>query len=147
MSESLKPTNNNPNPTVQVTGDKQQELAKKIILDGDEQVANLKPQKILSGDDREQHSLEDSNRKNFDQKIYMFPESFNALRKELSQNWPALWQKVGWLMGNNGPQFVEVMNQELDTKVQFDSGKVDAICQEFLFVLQFSREFLKGGKL
>lgn len=72
---------------------------------------------------------------NFDQKIYMFPESYNELRKELSTNWPTLWQAVGWPMAYASNMFVSIMNEALDLDVQLDSEKVDAICTEYLQAL------------
>lgn len=130
---SLKPTNSNPNPQIQVTGDKQQEIAKKLILEGDEQVASYKPQQIAKGaDDAVTTDLEGSEKKNFDQKIYMFPEEYLALRRELSENHPELWQAVGYYMAFNGPMFVFTMNAILDMKLQFDTDKVAAICKEYL---------------
>lgn len=70
--------------------------------------------------------------KNFDQKIYMFPESYNELRKELYEHWPNLWQVVGWPMAFAANIFVENMNEALDLRVMLDSDKVDAICTEYL---------------
>ena len=79
--------------------------------------------------------------KNFDEKIYMFPESFNALRSELVTNWPNLWALVGWPMAFSAGLFIERMNEALDLTVQLDSGKVDAICTEYLQALWKKRGF------
>lgn len=78
--------------------------------------------------------------KNFDQKIYMFPESYNQLRKELHDYWPNLWAGVSWPMAFAANMFVERMNEALDMTIQFDSGKVDFICESFLVKLQDLRK-------
>lgn len=81
------------------------------------------------------HDMSNSNSKNFDQKIYLFPESFNALRSELCQHWPLLWQHVQWPMAFAANLFVERMNDALGLTVVLDSDKVDAICTEYLQAL------------
>lgn len=88
-----------------------------------------------------QHDMESqaSNSKNFDQKIYMFPESYNALRRELVTYWPTLWKLVGWPMAFAANVFIETMNDALDLRVVLDSNKVDAICSEYLQALQKRR--------
>jgi hypothetical protein len=63
--------------------------------------------------------------------IFFFPESFNALRKELYENWPKLWAVVGWRMANRAEEFVEGMNAALDIAVMFDTEKVDFISRTF----------------
>ena len=78
-------------------------------------------------------------KKNFDEKIYMFPESFNALRVELLNYWPSLWQVVGWVMANNAQEFVIRMNDALSMNLQFDTAKVDAICKQYLNRLRKER--------
>ena len=80
-----------------------------------------------------------ASKKNFDEKIYMFPESFNALRVELMHYWPHLWQHVGWVMANNAQEFVIRMNDALDMRLQFDTAKVDSICKQFLNKLRSVR--------
>ena len=131
MSESNKPSN--PNPSIQVSGDKQQELAKLLREEEKRQLAEYKPLQSAPGKSEEVvQDLENKEKKNFDQKIYMFPESYNALRKELYENHPTLWQVVGYYMGHNGNLFVHAMNVVLDMNVQFDTDKVDAICKQFL---------------
>jgi hypothetical protein len=125
---------------IQVTGTKDVEVAKKLILEGDEQVASYKPQEIVAGDDSA--ALLDqtnSDKKNFDQKIYMFPESFNALRRELVEHWPEIWPLVAWCMGNNGPEFVSRMNAGLQMNLQFDTNKVESICLTYLNRLRKQR--------
>ncbi len=73
-----------------------------------------------------------SNTKNFDQKIYMFPPAFNALRKELFENWPALWALAGYRMANMPEEFCALMNDATDLRVIFDSGAVNWMCDKWL---------------
>jgi hypothetical protein len=81
--------------------------------------------------------------RNFDQKIYMFPDSFNALRAEIHDHWPTLWALVSWRMANNAPEFVDVMNDALDLNVIFDTEQVGAICDTFLTALRKKRGLSK----
>lgn len=76
---------------------------------------------------------------NFDEKIYMMPESYNALRIELHDNWPNLWQLVGGPMAFDAVRFIEMMDDALDTKTTFDSAKVDGICKKYLDLLRALR--------
>lgn len=134
----LPSTAANPHPTVQVTGDKQTELGKKIIEASNEELVSRQDVKVLAPtafDKQTLGALEEQKpeaAKSFDQKIYMFPESYNALRKELMDNWPEIWPLVAWHMAHNGPDFVSIMNAGLQMNVQFDSNKVDATCIAFL---------------
>lgn len=81
-----------------------------------------------------------ANTKNFDSKIYMFPESYNALRRELFENWQLdIWPYVSWSMAFAANIFVERMNEVLDLRVVLDSDKVDAICVEYLNALRAKR--------
>lgn len=87
-----------------------------------------------------QHDMDAaSTAKNFDQKIYMFPESYNELRRELVTHWPTLWQHVQWPMAYAAGLFIERMNDALDLYVQMDSHRVDAICTEYLQALRKKR--------
>jgi len=86
----------------------------------------------------------DASTKNFDQKIYMMPESFNELRKEISTHWPNLWAQVGWPMAFAANIFVEQMNAALDMTLVLDSEKVDAICTEYLEALWKKRGVSRG---
>lgn len=86
------------------------------------------------------HEL-DNKPKNFDQKLYMFPESYNALRKELVENWPEIWKVVGWFMAHDAPSFVEIMNEATQLRIQFDTDKVSWICDQYWKKL---REMRKG---
>ena len=89
----------------------------------------------------------DSKRKNFDQKKYLFPESFNALRRELEANWPILFNEINPDTGTalcydmvfNAPQFIGTLNGALDLTVQFDTGNIDNICKTFLNALRVKR--------
>ena len=77
--------------------------------------------------------------KNFDQKVYFFPPSYNALRKELCENWPELWKRVGWPMVFAAQMFVDTMNAALDMNEVLDSERVDAVCSSYLQELQRRR--------
>lgn len=72
-------------------------------------------------------------------KVYWFPESYNALRKELYENWPAVWETVGWSMAFESTTFVELMDYILLTKTTFDTNKVSAICHKYLNLLRAKR--------
>lgn len=135
-----KPVLTNKSSQIQVTGTREVEVAKRLLREGDEQVAAYKPQEIVSGDD-DPTKLDQTNsdKKNFDQKIYMFPESYNALRREMVEYWPDIWRLVGWVMGNNGPEFVSRMNAGLQMNLQFDTNKVDSICKTYLNRLRKQR--------
>lgn len=73
------------------------------------------------------------------EKVYLFPESFNALRRELDENWPQLWVLAGYPMAFDAPRFLEIMDAALDTKTTFDSDKVDAISSKYLNLLRNKR--------
>lgn len=76
----------------------------------------------------------------FSEKIYFFPESFNALRRELEENYPTFFHSVvpgfgyspAWAMVHNAPQFVGFCNGATDLDVMFDSSNVAGICLKFL---------------
>ena len=76
---------------------------------------------------------------NIDQKVYWFPESYNALRIELYENWPELWKLVGWPMAFDAVKFCEFMDAALDTKTTFDTHTVDGICKKYLDLLRAKR--------
>ena len=84
-------------------------------------------------------SHESRDQRNFDQKLYFFPESFNQLRIELQQNWPVLWALVQWRMANRAEEFIEHMNQATDLKLVLDGDKVDFICTQYLKKLRQMR--------
>ncbi len=72
-------------------------------------------------------------------KIYMFPESYNALREELVTNWPNLWDMVGHAMAFDAITFIELMDASLDQKTTWDSAKVGAICHKYWNELRAKR--------
>lgn len=74
-------------------------------------------------------------------KVYYFPESYNALRKELSESWPTLWQVVGHAMAFDAPKFIEMMDAALEMKTTFDSAKVGAICHRYWNALRMKKGF------
>lgn len=73
------------------------------------------------------------------EKVYLFPESFNALRIELDTHWPNLFQLVGHPMASDAVRFLELMDDALDTRTTFDSHKVDAISKKYLDLLRARR--------
>ncbi len=75
-------------------------------------------------------------------KVYMFPESYNALRRELEENFPNLWVATQWAMAFNAQLFIQQMDEALDTVTQFDSGNVGGICKKFLDELRKKRGLL-----
>jgi len=76
---------------------------------------------------------------NIDQKVYWFPEAYNALRIEMHEHWPSLFAAVGWFMAHDGIRFIECMDAALDTKTTFDSAKVNGICAKYLDLLRNKR--------
>lgn len=72
------------------------------------------------------------NLKNFDQKIYLFPPAFNALRRELNDNWPVLWALSSWYMAYRAEEFCAIMNDATDLRIIFDSGAVNWMCEQWL---------------
>jgi hypothetical protein len=73
------------------------------------------------------------------EKVYYFPESYNALRRELDENWPQLWALVGYAMAFDSVRFIELMDDALDERTTFDSDKVGAICHKYLNALRKKR--------
>lgn len=124
-------------------------LATALEEEGKRQLAAIKPTVTSLPDDRIQHKFgtpEEVAAKNFDQKIYMFPESYNQLRKELVEHWPHTWAQVSWAMAYKAEDFVATMNEALDMKLQFDTGKVEAICLEYLNALRKLRGVSPFGR-
>lgn len=109
----------------------------------EEDAASYKPQEVLPQEDSSDRAHTDQTverqNSNFDQKIYMFPESYNALRKELIHEWPVYWVAVQWHMAFDAAGFVSMMNVICDRNIQFDTQKVDATCKEFLNSLRKKR--------
>lgn len=90
--------------------------------------------------------------KNFDQKIFMFPESYNLLRQELSVYWndpnkKPYWTdwNCGWAMAFSAEDFIEYMNSHLDgvfrviAATRDDEFAIDHICKLFLDELRKRR--------
>ena len=91
----------------------------------------------------QQHDYDPSalaRKKNFDQKIYLFPPEFNALREELETNYPVFFTSVNpelgyspaWAMIHNAPNFIGMLNGACDTDVQLDTENVSGTCKIFL---------------
>jgi len=85
-------------------------------------------------------------------KVFMFPESYNELRKELVMHWasidskiPNLWAQVGWYMAFDMVEFMERMNDKLGgvlTVVPItknDELRTDVVCKVFLKELRKRR--------
>jgi hypothetical protein len=76
----------------------------------------------------------------FDQKIYLFPEEFHALRRELEENWRDFFHTVNPLSGTSpaycmvydAPQFIGYCNGMTGLTVQLDTGDVAGTCKKFL---------------
>ena len=103
------------------------------------QEASFKPQIIAGPDDTGIHAhkpLVDADKKHVSEKLYFFPESYNALRREISEHWPDLWMLVGYNMAYKAEDFVATMNDALDLKVQFDGNKVGVTCSLYLNALR-----------
>jgi hypothetical protein len=139
------------------------EYRRKNAFDQDKEATDERAQKIASSEHdagilapdaalpkNQQHEYSGDSaakQKNFDQKVYLFPESFNALRRELEDNWPNLFNEfnpeigmsIGYAMAFNSEVFIGAMNGALDMAEQYDSGNVDAICKAFLNALRAKR--------
>lgn len=89
----------------------------------------------------------ESRRKNFQDKVYLFPESYNALRRELDENWRNLFNNINpetgvslaYCMVFDAPQFIGILNGALDLAVQYDTENIDQICKTFLDALRVKR--------
>jgi len=100
---------------------------------------------IISGDDsdidekKHRHDY-DGKPKHGQEAIFMFPESYNELRRELVTHWSAtIWPQVAWRMAFRAEEFVETMNEILGVAVVFDTAKVDFICRTYLEILRNKR--------
>lgn len=82
--------------------------------------------------------------KNFDQKVFMFPPAFNALRAELHNNWPVLWQLCSYRMAYMPEEFAQIMNDATDLRVVFDSGAINWMCEKWLNALISKRMKAQG---
>ncbi len=121
-----------------IRGEEQDAAFRQMKLDADAVDADsFQPDTLLPA--HQQNKPADP-RANFDQKIYLFPPSYNALRQELEENWPTFFYGVpdgfaispAWAMVYDAPQFVGFCNGALDMTVQFDSANVEGICKKFL---------------
>lgn len=130
-----------------LTPEQLSDARKKILEGGSDSTANSpaihggdsKSDKALGLHHHTTYSAAEAAKKNFDQKIYMFPESYNALRSELHQHWPILWAIVQYQMAYRADEFVEFMNQACDVKLVLDSDNVDFICSTYLRKLKQMR--------
>lgn len=105
-----------------------------LIADQEDFLDNIKPLTVAGPEDTgiHAHKLNDNPNAHFSDKIYMFPESYNQLRRELSENWPNLWAAVSYNMAFAAEDFVSTMNEALDMRIQFDGNRVDATCTVYL---------------
>lgn len=125
----------NPNPSIQVGNNVEKAMQEQLELPATQLLS-------AGGDDRLGHNPLSEAEKiatHISQKVYMMPESYNALRRELHENWPQHLSKVAWKMAHNAPEFVVEMNSITGMRLQFDTHKVDAICEQFLTALRKKR--------
>lgn len=88
-------------------------------------------------------------KKHVSESVYWCSAEFNALRKELFEEWseageaigrPNLWAKHGWKMAFQPDMFVVDMCSDLGLVFTgFDSGKEAEICLRFLNALREKR--------
>ena len=84
--------------------------------------------------------------------IFMFPESYNLLRKELYEFWqtanskiPFLYQHVSWYMAFDMVEFIDRMQDKLDHPIKVvpltkdDVVHIDLVCTIFLTELRKRR--------
>jgi hypothetical protein len=117
--------------------DQEESMHRQLALDKAATDRTSSPDAALP--DGQKDSLVDS-KAHISQKIYYFPESFNALRRELEENYPNFFNSVNpevgmspaYAMVFDAPKFVGMCNGATDGVVQFDSHNVDGICKEFL---------------
>lgn len=95
----------------------------------------------------------DAKKKNFDQKIYLFPQSFNALRRFMEENYPVFFNTVNpdtgvstaYCMVNDAPQFIGLMNGAFDLAEQMDSDDIEGICKRFLDAARIKKGLSRLG--
>ncbi len=122
---------------IKIDEDESNHRAFRIALEQTTTMESEKPDQLLPSHQRNSESKKSDHISN---KIYLFPESFNALRRELEENYPTFFNSVNpeigvspaWAMVLNAPAFVGMCNGALDFVVQFDSENVDGICKKFL---------------
>jgi hypothetical protein len=86
------------------------------------------------------------------EKVFMFPESYNQLRKEMFTYWnndqcsiPNLWNRVSYYMAFDMHAFIEEMNTvlggvlRLTVVVEGDEKFCDLVCSTFLKELRKRR--------
>lgn len=112
--------------------------ARKALLDSTAPDANAPaPDSVLGAN--EQHRPVAQNEA-FDKKVYFFPEEFNALRRELQENYKEFFETINPLTGTSpaycmvfdAPQFIGYCNGVTGLAQQFDAGNVAGICKNFL---------------
>ena len=70
--------------------------------------------------------------------MQMLPEEFNDLRKELHENWPDIFQRVGWYMMWDWPMFIETMNMILQERIPFNAT-VEVASTQYIIILRKKR--------
>lgn len=65
----------------------------------------------------------------------LYPESFNQLRKKLSEEHEDLWARVGYYMAFDQLEFIMLMNKELDCICIPEQG-IDVVCDKYLSALR-----------
>lgn len=94
---------------------------------------------MSSGDPTKHDMSVDRTNEHISTKVYLMPESFNALRRELDEHYPNVFRWVGYNMVFNAQRFIHQMDSLLDTVTQFDSDNVDGICKRYLDELRVKR--------
>jgi hypothetical protein len=149
MTEKSKPAQKFFTPLEQALNEDNERItARQQLLDRvqhDESVAGS--DKSLATQHQHDYDPAAAAKKNFDQKIYLLPPSFNALRQELHENWRTLFYgyndvfktTAAWAMAFDAAAFIAMMNLALDMQEQLDTDNVDAICHAFLNALRNKR--------
>lgn len=156
MTDSQKPAQKFYTPLeLRLKEQEEEALARAALIDSKQHGGEDRGSDILLPPHMQHHYTNDweSRKKNFQDKVYLFPASFNALRRELDENWKTLFTSVNpetglslaYCMANDAPQFVGILNGALDLVVQFDSENVDGICKTFLDALRVKRGVSRLG--
>lgn len=79
--------------------------------------------------------------KHFSEKLFIFPESLHALRRELETNWPNLWNSpLQYYLWSDQASLVETLCEALGIVIRdFDSANLDGYCKQFLDELRERR--------
>jgi hypothetical protein len=82
-----------------------------------------------------------TDQRHFSEKLFIFPESFHALRIELQTYYPNLWNTpIQYLLWADQAGFVEKMTEALSMVIRdFDSANLDGYCKQFLDELRERR--------